>query len=130
MPVPTLLKDIKFDDDDSHAAATSSTTTGKAEDAAADQPSNSGKPLSKRQQKKLAQMEKFLEHRKERRKQEKERRKQKRAQMRENNIPIPEKKQCHRMVDSKCGIRVAVDMAYEKVGKADLSPQIRNTLML
>ncbi|KAH7723801.1 tRNA methyltransferase 10 A-like protein [Aphelenchoides avenae] len=123
MPVPKLLQDITFEDD--NHAPSSSTMTEKAGDAPVDEASNPDKPLSKKQQKKLAQMEKFLENRKERRKQEKERRKQKRAQMRENNIPIPEKKQCHRMVDSKCGIRVAVDMAYEEYMTESL---IRNTI--
>uniref|UniRef100_A0A0N5BRV4 tRNA (guanine(9)-N(1))-methyltransferase n=1 Tax=Strongyloides papillosus TaxID=174720 RepID=A0A0N5BRV4_STREA len=71
-------------------------------------------PLSKNQQKKLARREKYLEKRKEKRILEKERRKERHKKMRENNIPIPSRKNFKKMADSNCKVRVAIDMSFDE----------------
>jgi hypothetical protein len=70
--------------------------------------------LSKRQVKKQARMEQFLANRKERRKLEKKKAGEKRRAKAAAGIR-EEKTKLHSMNESKCRIRVAVDMAYDEV---------------
>uniref|UniRef100_A0A914CSB6 tRNA (guanine(9)-N(1))-methyltransferase n=1 Tax=Acrobeloides nanus TaxID=290746 RepID=A0A914CSB6_9BILA len=82
------------------------------------------KQLSKKQQKKMAKMARWLEGRKEKRIIEKARRKEKRAQLHATGVVIP-KPVKKTMASSNCKIRVAVDMAYEDKMDERL---IRNTI--
>jgi len=72
------------------------------------------KKMSKKKQKKMAKMARYLENRKQMRRIEKARRKENRAKKKAAGelAPKPLKKT---MASSVCKIRVAVDMAYEDV---------------
>ncbi|KAI1733291.1 tRNA (Guanine-1)-methyltransferase domain-containing protein [Ditylenchus destructor] len=79
-----------------------------------------GPALSKSQLKKKKKQERWLETKPIKRKMERIRRKEKRAALREAGADICFKKPpIHLMSDSKCKIRVAVDMAYDKIMSDD-----------
>uniref|UniRef100_A0A0N4ZYN1 tRNA (guanine(9)-N(1))-methyltransferase n=1 Tax=Parastrongyloides trichosuri TaxID=131310 RepID=A0A0N4ZYN1_PARTI len=71
-------------------------------------------PLSKKQQKREEQRKRYLEKRKEKRVLERQRKKDRNRIMRENNIPIPSRKQFKKMSNSNCKIRVAIDMSFDE----------------
>lgn len=74
------------------------------------------KELTKTQRKKLAKKQLILERNHEQRARMRLRKKEKRAKAREEGLPLPKRRRTGLpMALSSCRIRVAIDMAFEKV---------------
>lgn len=86
--------------------------------------------ISKSQQKKKERLERLLATRKEKRKQEKLRKRAKRlvAMKEAGNILQIKKPTIHSMNESKCRLRVAVDMAFDEVFLKVISLSINETV--